>query len=264
MLLSLDAEKSALGPEWARKFNVRGFPTSILLNPDGTEIDRVSGYAPMPRFLEVFQGYARGEGTLDALQEELAASPDDLELSFHVVNKLEARGADGWQELARDILRRDPGNESGFASSADALLVQAAYRADSDPAHLEGLCERWPGSEESLNAHNRLVTVYRRAENPEKAREHLKAIYAGFGDNAQALNSFAWICGEMDWNLKEALRAAHEAVRLVPGDANVLDTLAELQWKNGQKEKALATIGQALELDPANDYLKEQQKKFRE
>ena len=50
------------------------------------------------------------------------------------------------------------------------------------------------------------------------------SMYKEFGDNVQALNSFAWTCGELDWNLKVALEAAGKAAAMEPEGLMVLST----------------------------------------
>lgn len=266
--LSLDAEKEGEGVEWAKRFHVSGYPTTVLLNPDGSEIDRMSGYAPMPTFLQVFQDYAEGKGTLATLQAELERSPGDLELRFRVLEKLEGRGADTWQEQARAVLAADPENTAGFGARSAGMLAMGEYRADKNPAGrnpalLETFVNRFGATEPGLDARNALVSHYRRTDDRENATRHLAAVLAEHPENPQALNGFAWTCTELDWNLEAAREAALKADRLQPGQTGIIDTIAEVEFRLGHKEAALEQIGRALALSPEDSYLKEQQAKFR-
>lgn len=49
--LKLDAEKGE-GPELAKKYAVKAYPTFVVLSPDGTEVYRTSGYRPVNEFVE--------------------------------------------------------------------------------------------------------------------------------------------------------------------------------------------------------------------
>ncbi len=81
-------------------------------------------------------------------------------------------------------------------------------------------------------------------------------------DDAGMLNSLAWFSATHDQFLPEALRAAQRAVELEPENSNILDTLAEVYYRLGQREKAIEVGRRALELAPEDTYLKEQLEKF--
>lgn len=57
--LQLDAEKGE-GKELAEKFNIRAYPTFIVLDAGGTEVYRTSGFRPAAEFRENPQRYASG------------------------------------------------------------------------------------------------------------------------------------------------------------------------------------------------------------
>jgi uncharacterized Ntn-hydrolase superfamily protein len=79
---------------------------------------------------------------------------------------------------------------------------------------------------------------------------------------AGSLNGLAWFTATHDLYLKEALQAAERAVDLEPEDANILDTLAEVQFRLGMIDSALVTIEHALELNPGDSYLTGQRDRF--
>lgn len=79
---------------------------------------------------------------------------------------------------------------------------------------------------------------------------------------AGTLNGLAWFTATHDIYLDQALAAAERAVNLEPTDSNILDTLAEVQYRRGDAEAALATIGRALELSPGDAYLTGQKERF--
>jgi tetratricopeptide (TPR) repeat protein len=81
------------------------------------------------------------------------------------------------------------------------------------------------------------------------------------------LNDRAWYIAissdstpeELEAALLLAERAVFETERAVPG---VLDTLAEVLFLLGQRDKAVATIDEAIERDPEESYYREQRRRF--
>jgi len=260
--LVIDAEKGD-GVDWAKRFNVQGYPTLILLDRKGEEIDRQAGYSPMPAFLQTFQDFERGVGTLSALQTQLATAPGDLPLALRVARKLEERGRAGEARAAfQAIVAQDPRNASGVADEADADLALAAFRVDKDAAALEAVLARWPACEQGPQLYNILVGAASKAGDEARMRDLLNRAVAQYPEDPDLLNSYAWTCAEKGWDLERALGLAEKAVRLSGGEPNILDTVAELQFKLGRAGEAAATIRQALAKRPGDEYLTKQLKRF--
>ena len=80
------------------------------------------------------------------------------------------------------------------------------------------------------------------------------------------LNSYAWRMSELSQNLDDALNKVDMALILIGKDhqgyANILDTKAEVLWKNGDIEDAISIIDKALTIDPESEYYKSQKEKF--
>jgi uncharacterized Ntn-hydrolase superfamily protein len=79
---------------------------------------------------------------------------------------------------------------------------------------------------------------------------------------AGTLNALAWFTATHDIYLEQALTAAERAAKLEPEDSNILDTLAEVQFRMGEVKQAIETIERALELSPGDAYLTSQQERF--
>jgi len=261
--LVVDAEKGG-GVDYAKAFHVSGYPTIVLLGPDGSEIDRVPGYLPMPDFLATFRDYARGVGTLDALQERLAAEPGDLALKLEVAGKLGQRGrVEDAERLLQEIVDADPTNASGRADDAAAELAMNRFRASRDEQVLEDLLLRWPKLDQGPEIYNTLVTAAARRDDHQRMHVLLDRAVEDYPDDADLLNAYAWTSTELGWDLDRALELARRAERLSDGEPGVLDTVAEIQFRQGDREGALATIARALAKRPGDEYLLKQQARFR-
>ena len=72
--------------------------------------------------------------------------------------------------------------------------------------------------------------------------------------NSTALNDWAWSAALCDRNLQLAEKRSRLAVKLAPGNANLLDTLAEVLFRQGRVEEAVKTQEKASQLAPLSKY----------
>ena len=75
-------------------------------------------------------------------------------------------------------------------------------------------------------------------------------------------NSAAWISVCCRRKLDKAEEHALKAVALVPANAGYLDTLAEVYFQRGQKDKAVAAEKKVVEMDPKKPYFRKQLKRI--
>jgi uncharacterized Ntn-hydrolase superfamily protein len=90
----------------------------------------------------------------------------------------------------------------------------------------------------------------------------LKKAVADSVDDAEYLNNMAWFCAVYGLFLPEALEAAQRAVALSPEAPHILDTLAEIYFRLGERDQAIQTIERAIKLDPESAYYREQLTRF--
>jgi len=75
-------------------------------------------------------------------------------------------------------------------------------------------------------------------------------------------NNIAWLAVRCRRNLDEALEHAKLAVDLTPDNARYIDTLAEVYFQKGNKDKALELIKKCIKMDPKYTYLQRQLKRI--
>jgi len=80
--------------------------------------------------------------------------------------------------------------------------------------------------------------------------------------SARAHNSLAWLSACCRRDLDSGLEHAQKAVALEPSAAGFLDTLGEVYFQRGDKEKALAAARKTVELEPRMGYYKRQLKRI--
>ncbi len=81
--------------------------------------------------------------------------------------------------------------------------------------------------------------------------------------DATASNNLAWMYSQCDRKLEDALQLANTAVGLAPNSAVFLDTLAEVQFRQGHAAEAYRTMLQCVRIDPRDRRYRENLVRFR-
>jgi tetratricopeptide (TPR) repeat protein len=97
----------------------------------------------------------------------------------------------------------------------------------------------------------------------ERIGETLVRTLARDDADAGSLNALAWYCATSDMYLEQSLEAARRAADLEPENTAVLDTLAEVLFRLGRAKDALEVIDRAIAIDPDDEYLRGQRKRFK-
>ncbi|MFQ5708313.1 MAG: thioredoxin family protein [bacterium] len=71
---------------------IKAYPTVLLLNSEGKEIDRIVGLFGKEDYFQTLRDYAEGENTFSALLSQLENDEDNPELWFKVAKKYKDRG----------------------------------------------------------------------------------------------------------------------------------------------------------------------------
>lgn len=77
------------------------------------------------------------------------------------------------------------------------------------------------------------------------------------------LNGVAWECAIRDLYLDDAVALARRAAQLDSANVDILDTLAEALYRNGDADSAIVVAERAVGLDPLSKYLQDQLARFR-
>jgi len=75
-------------------------------------------------------------------------------------------------------------------------------------------------------------------------------------------NDLAWLAANLDRDLDKALAHAERAVELEPQSAGILDTLAEVQFRRGDRAEAVRLARRCREMDPEGAHYKKQLARF--
>ncbi|MBI4364868.1 MAG: tetratricopeptide repeat protein [Candidatus Latescibacteria bacterium] len=174
----------------AARYRVLGYPTVLVLNEKGEEIDRVVGYYRAPEFMSQVEDYLAGRNTLASMIAEEPARKDDAEFVY----KLGDRFADhGRFDEARIRLLRfvelDPKNRSGQSDDALYRLSRMA-RKDKDYAtarkYAQAILDRFKGSDMMKPAFLQVGINLKKEGRLSKARAIFVDYFTRFPDDEDA------------------------------------------------------------------------------
>ncbi|MCA9176123.1 MAG: hypothetical protein KDB14_16670 [Planctomycetales bacterium] len=97
----------------------------------------------------------------------------------------------------------------------------------------------------------------------QRSFDHYTALVERYPGSGLLHNNLAWLCAQADKQLDLALKHAEQAIALSPRNAGHVDTLAEVHFRRGDAAKAVELEERAIAMDPENESLREQLKRFR-
>ncbi len=175
----IDAEKGE-GPDLAKKYGVKGYPTIIFADSKGAEIDRIYGYLPAEQFLVKMKDYNAGINTYGSLKKILEENPNDPSANYLIAEKISSSG------IQEDItiylnttIAQDPNNEKGYTDDAKFML---AYKKE-DPNEIIALIKEYPNSEKVKDGYLNLASYYADKGDDKAAEEIYSDAFNKFGKN---------------------------------------------------------------------------------
>ncbi|MBD3170001.1 MAG: hypothetical protein GF307_11000 [candidate division Zixibacteria bacterium] len=200
-----------------KAYGIAVYPTVVLLNKNGEEIDRILGFEPPVEFLNTIELYRQGKETLRDYLARFEASPDSVELIFTIAEKYEGRSE---LEEARNyylmLLEKDKANESGYADESLHSLSWLAYRDKDFQGAItweEKLIEQFPSSEKVEDAHTYIPYYYSKwaayekdqgnARNASSLRKKAIELYNGFLEKYPESDEVEWVNEQIE-KLKES------------------------------------------------------------
>lgn len=117
------------GREVAAKYAIHAYPTLLIVDDKGGEIDRIVGYRSPEKFIPEIERILRGEGTLPALRKRADEAPDDLACIVAYAEKLigsdPAGASKRLQAIAETLVSQD-----GELEARKWLVLGMAVEAD--------------------------------------------------------------------------------------------------------------------------------------
>lgn len=284
VLIDGDVEPALLG-----RYVVRGYPTLMLVDSAGAEIDRIEGPLPPPEYQRELERIGRGEGTLPALSRRCADAPEDIDAGLAFGTRLATSQPEAALALFAKLVGMAKTKDRGTQARV-ALARAGALLASGQPAEAAAEAERvvrdfadTPSAGAAatrvgrafvdleatralafLDAVRAAASAPRDTASVEKLtiEVHDEAIARALKrqaeaslDDPEALREVARACLERRrWiHQGEAVGWARIAVEKSGRDPVALDTLAQLLWLTGAREDALRTELEAAKRAPERE-----------
>jgi periplasmic divalent cation tolerance protein len=143
-------------PDDARRWDVRGAPTVLLLDGQGNELSRASGVVEKEIILARMAAARRGTDSFRELQRRAERMPTDVEANWKVAQICLDEGREDAAEIyLRNVIAYDEANRYGVTAKALlALGVVFGHKGEHAKAVYccEQLLERWPSFEQTDKA----------------------------------------------------------------------------------------------------------------
>jgi len=267
----IDAEKGE-GPELAKKYSVKGYPTIVFTSADGTEIDRIYGYLPAPQFLQRMKDYNNGINTLSAIQKMLAANSEDAVANYLMADKISSNGVEGDAKVyLQKTISNDPSNEKGYTDDAKFML---AY-LNQDPVALKAAIAEYPESEKVKEGYLNLASYYAEKSDFENADLYFQTAFDKYGKNdfdlMQTYGGYLLNRGYIvmkdslatDKQRQEAIVKLTECIEYVSGTVNEASAnyiMSELYFQMANLDKANEHIDRAIVIYDKKAYRDQKEK----
>lgn len=179
----------------AKEYAIQGYPTLVLMEADGTEIDRIGGYLPPDEFLEEINNYLQGIGTLADYQRRAESEPS-AEVYYALGDKYQGRGMfDKAAEYFGKVYEIDPENVDGHTHDAMLALGEVYSRQekyDEAIAHYKDMMVKFEGTEAADNAFLSIGEVYLSSEEYEKANAQFDEVIKNLEGTEVAADAMLW------------------------------------------------------------------------
>jgi len=132
----------------AAEYHISAYPTTVLLDSVGEEIDRIVGFVPPDDFLQTLRDYVKGIGTLEDLLS-MIEKEFDREMALEIAEKYGSRGdgdaSTNW--FTQVIEAGDPTDSlSGECRMSLANIPYGAKEYDAAIAAYEAVIKDFAGS----------------------------------------------------------------------------------------------------------------------
>lgn len=129
ILVKINGKPDNMKPtEFAKSWGVKGYPTFVLTDATGEEIDRGGVILDPEEFIDVFENFLVGKNTLADLEKRAGESPSG-DLFYKVAEKYKWRGesktAEGWYQRA---LRLDATGKDSLSRECLFALADMSRR----------------------------------------------------------------------------------------------------------------------------------------
>jgi thiol-disulfide isomerase/thioredoxin len=180
----IDAEKGE-GVGLKEKYQIPGYPTIVFLKNDETEVDRIVGYFPVKKFLQIIKDYNAGINTMDFLNAKLKEDPNDIISNYKLGEKLiDLEKKDEAKLYFQKIIENDPENKSGYLDDAELYI---AY-IEGSKENIKQFSVKYPESDRIKDSYLFLAELYySKDKDYDSAEKTYETAFGKYGNNDEEI-----------------------------------------------------------------------------
>lgn len=254
--------------ELRKKWKIPGFPTIMMFDANGEEIDRMIGFDDnKDNFMNTIKNWAAGKLTLKSLLVQYEKNPKDIYLIHQLASKyIRRHETDKAMEYYNIILEKDPKDEAGFHEESYFYKSKQTLWNDKNSKPLEKILSKTSNKKFIVEGYNNLLNFHYGNKDPEEKFSLFNDAIKKMPENTDFMNQYAWyiFTKKVESKYDEAIKITQDAIAIDSKDDNLFDTLAHLYFVSGNKEKAINTIEKAIVMNPESKYYKEELAKFKQ
>ena len=154
--LKLNTEKEEDGIRLQKEFAILTYPTILLLDEEGEEIDRIQQFLPAPAFTETVQSFAENPNSLAHLRKAVREQPNSVAARYALAERfLNLNNYAKAEPEYRKVVELDPENREGKSDLSQyniALCLASQYKFEDAIVQLDLLQNRFPKSDTVADA----------------------------------------------------------------------------------------------------------------
>jgi tetratricopeptide (TPR) repeat protein len=209
---------------------------------------------------QMIKDYAAGVNTLPALQNELDANPDDVELNYKMAKKFQARyEPDKTAPFFGKVLELDPEDEKGYKTEAtyEVAVFEASTNQNIEP--LKAFIASDPSEDYLVRAYSSLASTFQRKRESDKSVETYEEALMKLPDNARLNYSYASTVfnSQMEDLYEKALERNEKAKTLDPDlETSTVRNMIRYYTNTDNTDMVIETYEGAIQKWPDNNGFK--------
>lgn len=261
--------------------------TPLAKEPSRAKGREFEGAAVLVQLGIAQQQLANWDASIAAFAAAKSLTPGDPEIDAYLVQaNLTARRYDRAEAIAREALvgnsnqprmvrlRAQALLKSGKTAEANKLLEDGVASQPQSREFVVGLADLYADQKRTDDALRmleqarksfgddraiamRVANVYEGGGRLAEAEQEFRKLIAAEPENADPMNSLAYMLADRGLRLPEAVELAQRALALEPGNPSYLDTLGWAQFKQGRTAEAVASLSKAAEMLTGNSVIQD-------
>lgn len=251
----------SIGAATFKKYTIQGTPTTLILGPEGAEIDWILGYRPPPEnFQTKLQKILNGEETYKALSEIYANKTKDAATVFKLARKWDDRqNAENSIEKYKEFITLDPLGNSGTYNDESAkisvpyneyaefqIAVLGLRGTKPDIKSMQAFIVKYPKTNLMKNAYFRMSRYFAYTAPKDEATKYFEDYSAKFPNDPNVLDMYLSRIIRDKGPVEKGLELAEKIevlMRDVPSTFQINGNLANFYLLKGDDAKAEASYG---------------------